>query len=218
MSETITRGITGAVIVLVIVAASYLSVYSALVFWSLITVLAIIELRKNKMGGSLTALYLVVVCCSMILLGFVSYDSGIFSFKTLSREAYDGMNLVVFMCVIWANDTFAYLGGRLIGKKVVKVGLAPNISPNKSWEGALIGSLSAAFIGYLFLGSIGVIIALITSVTATLSDLIESKGKRKVGIKDSGNLLPGHGGILDRFDALLLSAPITFIAVYLLSQ
>ena len=218
MNELLTRGITGAVIVLVLIAATYLSVYSAMIFWALISVLAIVELRNNKMGGLLAALYLVVVCCSMILLGFVSYDSGDFTFNAASLDAYDGMNLVMFMCVVWANDTFAYLVGRLIGKKFISVGLAPNVSPNKSWEGAVIGAMSAALVGYLFLGPIGSVLAIITSVTATLSDLVESRAKRKVGIKDSGNLLPGHGGILDRFDALFLSGPITFIAVYLLSQ
>ena len=218
MSEMLTRGITGSVLVLVLIAMSYLSIYSAIAFWALITILAIVELRKNKMGGILSAIYLLVVCCSIILLGFFSYDTGSFSFNNPSLEAYNGLNLVVFMCVVWANDTFAYIGGRLLGKKVVKVGLAPKISPNKSWEGAVVGSLSGAFVGYLFLGIVGAGIAFITSTAATLSDLVESKAKRKVGIKDSGNLLPGHGGILDRFDAVLLSAPFTFIAVYILCQ
>ena len=92
------------------------------------------------------------------------------------------------------------------------------VSPNKSWEGAAIGATMASLVAYLFIGLTGLLIGLCVGILATFSDLIESKAKRKAGIKDTGALLPGHGGVLDRFDALLLSAPFTFIVIYIISQ
>ncbi len=110
--------------------------------------------------------------------------------------------------LIWSNDTFAYLTGRLIGKTK----LIERISPNKTWEGTIGGIVMTIAAGvligyftdtYLFWTVSAGIIAL----TASLGDLIESLMKRSLGVKDSGNILPGHGGILDRFDAMLFTVP-----------
>jgi phosphatidate cytidylyltransferase len=119
--------------------------------------------------------------------------------------------LLFLLLFIWAADTGAYFAGKKWGKRK----LAPHISPGKSIEGVLGGSLLSvlvAVIGGLFFhggGYVGfILLALITSLISVLGDLSESLIKRQAGVKDSGNLLPGHGGLLDRIDSLLSAAPV----------
>jgi phosphatidate cytidylyltransferase len=144
------------------------------------------------------------------------------------REEPNGPSLLLFLfCVVWAGDIFALYIGRGLGRHK----LAPKISPNKTWEGAigsLAGSLMAAG-GLLALASwletmnsaklsypeevwYWLALAVLVNVAAQVGDLAESALKRSVGVKDSGDLLPGHGGILDRIDALLLAAPVLWYA------
>lgn len=123
------------------------------------------------------------------------------------------------IALIWINDSFAYMGGSLIGKHKMWV----RHSPGKSWEGTACGVLFAVLAG-VFLGPVlydslswyewGVV-ALICAVIGTLGDLFESMLKRSVGLKDSGNIMPGHGGFLDRFDSLLMMM-IPFVALILM--
>ena len=215
MSELITRSITGVVLVAVVVFATSYSFETSVFFWTLVTVLGVRELLQNLMGTFLCSVLLAITAASVVGLGFFSFSDQVFQFDLGS---YNGLNSVAFLSVIWANDSFAYLGGMTLGRKFISKGLSPIISPKKSWEGALIGSLFSALVAYLFIGTLGIFLGLFIGILATLSDLVESKAKRKAGIKDSGTLLPGHGGILDRFDALLLSAPFTFIVIYIISQ
>jgi len=121
--------------------------------------------------------------------------------------------LSVFV-TIWVNDTGAYLTGVTIGKHR----LFERISPKKSWEGFFGGAVFALFSGFVFsllIPEIKLINWLIFSeiivIFGTFGDLIESLMKRTVNIKDSGDLIPGHGGLLDRFDSMLLAAPVVFI-------
>jgi phosphatidate cytidylyltransferase len=119
---------------------------------------------------------------------------------------------IIFL--IWSNDTFAYLGGSVFGKhKMIE-----RVSPGKTWEGTIIGivitfGLSFTFnlwvykLDLLFWPMMGAGIP----VLATIGDLVESKLKREAGIKDSGNIMPGHGGILDRFDSLIFVSPFVFV-------
>jgi phosphatidate cytidylyltransferase len=128
--------------------------------------------------------------------------------------------LVVVFILIWCNDTFAYLTGRLIGRTP----LFPRISPKKTIEGTLGGAVVTMVAAWLLQGYLlfplnaSVMFTLLTGLTVAvmgvLGDLVESKFKRQLNIKDSGNILPGHGGILDRFDSFLLVVP----SVYLLLQ
>lgn len=122
--------------------------------------------------------------------------------------------------LIWMNDTFAFLSGKFFGKHK----LFERISPKKTWEGTVGGvifTLCAAFaITYLFDDGhllFWLVSALIIAPCSILGDLLESLFKRNMQIKDSGNILPGHGGILDRFDATLLTAPffLTWVAIYM---
>lgn len=117
----------------------------------------------------------------------------------------------------WANDTGAYLVGSRFGKRL----LLPRISPKKTWEGTLSGItvtlLAGVGMGFIFpeLSSVDwIILAIIVGIFGSLGDLIESMFKRNVQIKDSGKLLPGHGGLLDRFDAFIFMLP--FATAYLL--
>lgn len=115
---------------------------------------------------------------------------------------------------IWINDTMAYIVGSLIGRTPFS-----RISPKKTWEGTLGGLL----LGVVVMAGItrmlqlswadGAVVALIASVFGTLGDLLESKLKRLAGVKDSGHILPGHGGFLDRFDSLLLAVPFVWLYV-----
>jgi phosphatidate cytidylyltransferase len=123
---------------------------------------------------------------------------------------YLALNLFV---LIWCSDTFAYLCGRAFGKHK----LFEKVSPGKTWEGFAGGLLLSAAFSLLLAKwfdipyGINVGIAISTVVFGTLGDLVESMLKREFGIKDSGNILPGHGGMLDRFDALLISLPFTTV-------
>lgn len=140
---------------------------------------------------------------------------------SLNRQYHYAYPLsIVFM--IWANDTFAYFIGSWIGKNK----LMPDVSPKKSVEGFIGGivfaAITAILVFYYLLPDASfwtiydiVIIAIIISVFGTMGDLVESKLKRLANVKDSGVLLPGHGGILDRFDAWFLSIPIIDIYFHL---
>jgi phosphatidate cytidylyltransferase len=123
---------------------------------------------------------------------------------------------LVIIASIWINDTMAYIVGSLIGKTPLS-----SISPKKTWEGTIGGIiLSVVVIGlamYYIEGwgiIIGGIIALIAAVMGTIGDLLESKLKRMAGVKDSGSIMPGHGGFLDRFDSLLVATPFVWIYIY----
>ncbi|WP_025006750.1 phosphatidate cytidylyltransferase [Marinilabilia salmonicolor] len=125
--------------------------------------------------------------------------------------------LLGFFLLIWGNDSGAYLVGTLIGRRK----LFPSVSPAKSWEGAFGGFFFAAGISvfnFYLMGTLGLVdwlvIGALVSVLGTYGDLIESMLKRSVNIKDSGRVLPGHGGVLDRFDAVFFSAPA--VSCYLL--
>lgn len=129
--------------------------------------------------------------------------------------------VMTFLVLIGCNDTFGYLVGVLIGKHR----FAPNISPKKSVEG-LIGSIIATSVGgalafHYILESdyrFGIATGLMTVFTATCGDLIESAMKRDMSIKDMGTLLPGHGGVLDRIDSAIFSAPAIYIALELVKR
>lgn len=136
----------------------------------------------------------------------------------------DGWQPLVLLSVfvtIWVNDTGAYVIGVSFGKHR----LFERISPKKSWEGFFGGALAALLSGYLFsllIPQISLVNWLVFSeiivIFGTFGDLIESLMKRTVNMKDSGNVIPGHGGLLDRFDSMLLAAPVVFIYLSFLFQ
>ena len=158
----------------------------------------------------------------LVYIGFT-----LLSLPALHDEA-NGPSLVTFLlCAVWAGDTVALYVGRAWGKRK----LAPKLSPNKTWAGAvgsMAGSLLAAGLLLVLAAQLQkrdiavlsypdevwywLVLAAVVNIAAQLGDLAESALKRSVGVKDSGALLPGHGGILDRIDALLLAAPALWYA------
>ena len=150
---------------------------------------------------------------------FVSENIGnINFFETLSNLNFDGgceLVWILFACT-WASDTFAYFIGSAIGSHK----LAPSISPNKTFEGffgSIVGTaLTAVLVGAFIFGyplQQMAIIGVVLAIVATLGDLFESAVKRFTGVKDSGILIPGHGGVLDRFDSILYTAPVFYYII-----
>ncbi|MCK2000576.1 phosphatidate cytidylyltransferase [[Brevibacterium] frigoritolerans] len=151
-----------------------------------------------------------------VVLSMLYISGGFYSFWFL-REGM-GFNFIMYlMIIIWATDSFAYF----VGRKYGKTNLAPVISPNKTWEGSIGGTVLAITLAGLYqlifkpleFGFFSFILfTLLLSVSGQIGDLIESAYKRYAGVKDSGNVLPGHGGVLDRFDSLLL---VSIVGVFL---
>ncbi len=124
-----------------------------------------------------------------------------------------------FFFILWCNDAGAYLAGSAFGKRK----LFPRISPGKSWEGSIGGAIAGYIVVFIISGWYKdlrivdwIVIAAILIVIGTLGDLVESLLKRSKNVKDSGTLLPGHGGILDRFDSLIMATPFVFSYLYLI--
>ncbi|MBC9031764.1 phosphatidate cytidylyltransferase [Sphingomonas sp. JC676] len=136
------------------------------------------------------------------------------------REQPQGLLLTFWaMALVWACDSGAFFAGRAIGGPK----LAPAISPNKTWAGFLGGLLAAAVFAYILVALCGlpILLAVATpglAILAQLGDLYESNLKRRAGVKDSGNLLPGHGGVMDRLDGLVAVAPIAALLVLALPR
>lgn len=142
-------------------------------------------------------------------------------FPSYSIENFNGALPIAIFILTWSNDTGAYLFGRKLGKTK----LFERISPNKTWEGTIGGALFTIAISYLcseyltlFAWYIWFAIALIVSICANIGDLLESVFKRNAGVKDSGKIMPGHGGVLDRFDAIFLSAPMVLVFLLLIGR
>lgn len=139
-------------------------------------------------------------------------------FYQYNVNEYQGLYLLLFVfLLVWGADSGAYFAGRAFGKHK----LAPKVSPGKSWEGAIGGVITSAIIAVIFLKTTPenvfgreldtvafVILSIVTVAVSILGDLSESMFKRQAGIKDSSNLIPGHGGILDRIDSLTAAVPV----------
>lgn len=216
VSVSIVLGLASTMAVLVIFAAGIYGIIpkasTGVFILPVLFVTILIELWRKKdhpiQNLSITLLGFIYVALPFLLLINTSF-SGDQKFPLLA-----GMFIL-----IWSNDTFAFLTGGVIGKTK----LIERISPNKTWEGTIGGVvmtiLAGALVGYFTEAYLfWTVAAGIVAITATLGDLIESMMKRSLNVKDSGNLLPGHGGILDRFDAMLFTVPF-FLAwnfIYLL--
>ena len=131
----------------------------------------------------------------------------------LGNGEWKPWSVILYIFIIWANDVFAYLFGITLGKHR----LFERISPKKSWEGffgGLLGAMAMGFVAAKVLNAnvaMWIGLALIAAITGVFGDLVESMLKRSVDVKDSGSFIPGHGGWLDRFDALIFSVPFAFI-------
>lgn len=148
----------------------------------------------------------------IILAGYVILPIILTNYVSIGKaNKYNEKILITIFILIWTNDTFAYLVGKNFGKRK----LFPSVSPKKTVEGFIGGLLFTIICSFLLSQNyietkniyIWVIIAVIVSIFSTLGDLIESKLKRVAGIKDTGTIMPGHGGILDRLDSIIFVIP-----------
>ena len=162
----------------------------------------VVDLGLTSMGW----LYLTMPMALVLLL----------SYKTGSHE---GLLVLFLISLVWANDTMAYVAGKTAGRHT----LAPGVSPGKTWEGTFGGLLASAggaaiwvqLDGINLMTGQAVISGLLIGAGAVVGDLFQSALKRSAGWEDSGQLIPGHGGVLDRFDGLLVSVPLCFPVLYL---
>lgn len=178
----------------------------------------ILELFRNKPNPfqniAFTLLGIVYVAIPFSLLSYLVYPDYI----TLK---FNPEIVLGYFILIWTNDTGAYLTGITIGKHP----LFKRISPKKSWEGFIGGTILTvigAWVVSQFSHEINIYhwisVALIIAIFGVLGDLVESMLKRSLEVKDSGNILPGHGGVLDRFDSLILSSPFVFTFIQLFTN
>ena len=168
--------------------------------------------EKPFINIGITLLGLVYVALPFSLLIYIA----MFPYHHL-QEPYFPELLFGFFFILWANDTGAYLIGSMIGKRK----LFERVSPNKSWEGSIGGALTSIGVAVLcaqFFHKVSLVdwiaLGVIIAVSGSLGDLVESRLKRSLNTKDSGTILPGHGGLLDRFDASLMAIP--FVLTYLM--
>ena len=178
---------------------------------------AVVILFAYRLRGLLGSI-LTTVCIILVVGGTLFHAPLLRAFDSFSAD--EGLSWIIFLLgVTFATDTAAYLVGRAIGSHK----LAPNVSPNKTWEGALGGFLGAVVCGIclsalLDLGahlSVIAVGAAVLGITGQLGDLYESRLKRMAGVKDSGRLFPGHGGILDRMDSLMWNVVVLYHMVAL---
>ena len=193
-------------------AVLYLLLYIGL----LLPTLFVCELFRRSatplanLGATLLGVLYVAVPLSLLLYVPVLAGDGVWRPETV----------LCYIFIIWANDVFAYLVGMTFGRHR----LCERLSPKKSWEGffgglagAVATGLAAAYAldtNYWVWGGL----ARVASLSGVAGDLVESMFKREAGVKDSGQVIPGHGGVLDRFDALLLSAPYVFLYLLLVGR
>ncbi|MBI4181069.1 MAG: phosphatidate cytidylyltransferase [Chloroflexi bacterium] len=155
----------------------------------------------------------------------ILYVGWLLSYLVALKGLNDGRNwILLVMFTTFASDTAAFFIGRTWGRHQ----LAPNISPKKTWEGAIAGAIGAIIVSLLFLlptplnlpmnWAQAILLGLIASVFGQLGDMVESLFKRNMGAKDSGNLLPGHGGVLDRIDSIVFTGVVVYYYVLWIIQ
>lgn len=197
---------------LALVSHAFGFAYSAIaMFASLLCIIALaISALYEKSATPFTSM-----AYSLTAVGYIVLPLSLSNLLFAMHDYFDCNVLLSIFIFAWCNDTFAYLVGCKFGKRR----LFERHSPKKSWEGFFGGFVATVLAGTLmwhFFGGniyIWLLMAVVTTVVGTFGDLIESMFKRQMGVKDSGNILPGHGGILDRFDILLLVLPVMWIVL-----
>tara|TARA_B000000565_G_scaffold230164_1_gene188303 strand:+ start:128 stop:931 length:804 start_codon:yes stop_codon:yes gene_type:complete len=170
------------------------------------------QTRKNMIilaGGTLFSIIYIFIPLSLVI-PIACYENEIYNFKILFG----------LLILIWSSDVWAFVCGKLFGRHK----LFERISPNKTWEGffsSIILTILTGFVlsknGFGLSQTEWIVLGTLTAISASLGDLFQSMLKRESKIKDSGNLLPGHGGILDRFDSMLMCLPVFYLYLYYIS-
>jgi phosphatidate cytidylyltransferase len=208
MNETLKRALSGFVYVLIMWFGTSFSELSFQILFLVLGIVSIYEMWKLRKGKSKIYAFVYVLLPFFLIHFFGKIDS-------LNFNAVFDPSLILLMFILtWTFDTFAYLFGVRFGKTKIM----PSVSPKKSWEGfagGFVFTVIASFITtHYFLkvdNSIALAMSLFLPFTATLGDFTESYYKRQAGVKDSGNFIPGHGGMLDRMDAFMITIPVLYI-------
>jgi phosphatidate cytidylyltransferase len=203
-SLTVLGNATVAAVLIAAIFPEYLLLIASVAFG---TILLLALIKPEYTAAAAAQLYLIMIPVALFILVLIqSADT-------------NATGVLCFFVVVWTNDTLAYAGGKLIGRTK----LAPSVSPGKTVEGTLVGTAAAVALAVALAPQVEVsylqagILGFVTAFGAITGDLFESRIKRVAGVKDSGNLLPGHGGVLDRFDAAFGAFPITLFT-YMLIQ
>ncbi len=213
MNETLKRALSGVVYVAIMwLGTSYSEATFSLLF-AVLGIVSIYEMWKLRKGKTkvLAFLYVLIPFFIIQLFGMTDHD--------YPNSPFDPSHILFMFVLTWTFDTFAYLFGVRFGKTKIM----PSVSPKKSWEGFVGGFIFTIISAYLtvsYLPSIelnhAIVISLFLPFTATLGDFIESHYKRQAGVKDSGNFIPGHGGMLDRMDAFMITIPVLYIYLHII--
>lgn len=206
----------------------FIGSFSALVALIILSLVLLGYMPNGSLVGLVTIIFLLYLSAlfrpsaspiqdisySLFGLTYAALPFGIFMAIGFVEGTYNAYIPLGFLILLWTNDTGAYLAGRSFGRRK----LFERISPNKTWEGFFGGVLLAVAVSWNLAHYFQTLtslqwmcVALIIGVFGTLGDLVESMLKRNCGVKDSGSILPGHGGLLDRFDGLLMAAPLVYI-------
>ena len=185
--------------------------------WPLVTVIALVALAASMRADNLSK---TLPRAALLLIGVV-YVFGCWKWALELRQYYSHHWLMYALLLNWAGDSGAYYIGRTFGKHK----MAPRVSPKKSWEGAAASVVTSMLVGgaYLFHFIPGITVASAIGLTVAanmagqLGDLAESAIKRGASVKDSGGMLPGHGGFLDRVDSTLFTLPVIYLWVKLMA-
>lgn len=210
MKEKINRFFFGILYVIILwLCTSYSSLTFKLLFGliAIISLYEIYKLRKNK------SKFFPII---FVLIPFVIIQ--MFNLNDNPNENYDPSIILFMFLLVWTFDSFAYVFGVNFGKNKIM----PSISPKKSWEGFFGGLVCTVIVAHIITKNIDVnkvyiiVVSIITPFTASLGDFIISYYKRAAKVKDSGKIIPGHGGILDRMDAFIITIPVFYILFNLL--
>jgi phosphatidate cytidylyltransferase len=208
MNENLKRAISGIIYIAVMWTCTSYSETTFSLLFAILGIISIYEMWRLRKGKSkfLALLYILLPFCLIQLFGMTD--------SNYPNTAFDPSLILLILVLTWTFDTFAYLFGVTFGKHKIM----PSISPKKSWEGFAGGFIFTIITAYIiseYLSTLNLEIIIVTSIllpfTATLGDFIASFYKRQAGVKDSGNLIPGHGGILDRMDAFMITIPMIYI-------
>ena len=214
MNELLKRGFFGAIYVVIMWYGTAFSEKTFQILFLILGLWSIYEMWKLRKGKTKLVAILIVVIPFFIIQLFGMTD-------TNYPEMPFNPSIILLMFVLtWTFDSFAYL----VGKKFGKNKILPSISPKKSWEGffggylfCILASSLSFFLFKEYFNHISTLsytlITIILPFSATTGDFIESFYKRKAGVKDSGTIIPGHGGILDRMDAFLITIPVIYIII-----
>lgn len=212
---------TALYIISTLVAAGVIGKEYFLIMFPAVILIMIAELyrKQDKPFDSLAQTFfgIIYIAVPFSLFPFSAFSrTGLGSILAHENIVFSPGIIIGFLLLLWANDTGAYITGISIGRHR----LMERISPKKSWEGFFGGLIISVLAAWLFSGWLGVtntkgwiVISLIISIAGTFGDLIESMLKRSTGVKDSGTIMPGHGGFLDRFDSAIISFPLVYLFI-----